>query len=215
MRSRASVRVRAVERDVARSLFIFGARSYVARSVASQLLATNDATEWRVSGSSRTPDGAPASVQLHEWPLDERGRRAVLEATHVLSAIPPSIEGVCPVLAAVGKDLRRRREEGASLYYLSSTGVYGDHGGAWVDEESPLLEVGRSRKGSARAVAEREWIELGAHVFRLGGVCSCPRPLRIGSSASAYWLPSSCCISVSTVSLSLVALSLSLSVSLS
>jgi nucleoside-diphosphate-sugar epimerase len=60
---------------------------------------------------------------------------------------------------------------GAALHapwigYLSSTGVYGDCGGAWVDETAP---VGTGRR-TARAAAEAQWLALGAHAFRLPGI---------------------------------------------
>lgn len=55
---------------------------------------------------------------------------------------------------------------GKWLGYLSSTGVYGDTGGAWVDESGP---VGTGRRG-ARAVADLRWQGLDARVFRLPGI---------------------------------------------
>ena len=60
-------------------------------------------------------------------------------------------------------------------------GVYGDHGGAWVDEESPLLVTPSAGKPFLRAQAEAAWLRLHAehgvpvHVFRLGGIYgACP-----------------------------------------
>ena len=50
--------------------------------------------------------------------------------------------------------------------YLSSTGVYGDTGGAWADESAP---VGHGRR-SARSDADGEWLARGARVFRLPGI---------------------------------------------
>lgn len=41
---------------------------------------------------------------------------------------------------------------------MSSTSVYGDHNGAWVDEESPSINVGE--KGKARLAAEAQWEQL-------------------------------------------------------
>ena len=51
------------------------------------------------------------------------------------------------------------------LGYLSSTGVYGDAGGAWVDESAPI----RGRRNS-RNVADQDWLARGARVFRLPGI---------------------------------------------
>jgi nucleoside-diphosphate-sugar epimerase len=55
---------------------------------------------------------------------------------------------------------------GKRLGYLSSTGVYGDCGGAWVDETAP---TGKGRR-TARAEADAEWLALCARVFRLPGI---------------------------------------------
>ena len=80
-------------------------------------------------------------------------------ATHVLSSVPPAGEAD-PVLAAYGEQL-----DGKWLGYLSSTGVYGDTGGAWVDESAAIC--GRR---PARAAADAAWLRLGGRVFRLPGI---------------------------------------------
>lgn len=83
-------------------------------------------------------------------------------ATHVLSSVPPDREsGLDPVLNTYGYDFTP-----AWYGYLSSTGVYGDAGGAWVDESSP---TGTGRR-SARSDADALWLKLGARVFRLPGI---------------------------------------------
>lgn len=81
-------------------------------------------------------------------------------ATHVLSTVPPEGD-TDPVLARYGDLLH-----GLTLAYLSSTGVYGDAGEAWVDESAP---IGGGRR-SARAVADAAWLARGARVFRLPGI---------------------------------------------
>ncbi len=73
--------------------------------------------------------------------------------------MPPLVDGD-PVLQNYGNVLA-----GKWLGYLSSTGVYGDAGGAWVDETAPI----RGRRDS-RNVADQEWLKLGARVFRLPGI---------------------------------------------
>ena len=85
---------------------------------------------------------------------------ALGRASHVLSSVPPA-EGVDPVLSAYGDGLA-----GKWLGYLSSTGVYGDTGGAWVDETAA---IGLGRRG-ARAEADAAWQAMGARVFRLPGI---------------------------------------------
>jgi nucleoside-diphosphate-sugar epimerase len=91
---------------------------------------------------------------------EARVRESLLSATHVLSSVPPLGEGD-PVLERYGDALRH-----PWLGYLSSTGVYGDTGGAWVDESAP---TGRGRR-SARARCDAAWLGRGARVFRLPGI---------------------------------------------
>lgn len=88
-------------------------------------------------------------------------RLALADADHVLSSVPPGGEGLDPVLDRFGDALR-----GKPLSYLSSTGVYGDTGGAWVDESAP---TGAGRR-TARAQADAAWLGLGARVYRLPGI---------------------------------------------
>ena len=90
----------------------------------------------------------------------EQVRAALAQASHVLSSVPP-VDGADPVLDTYGDALAGKR-----LAYLSSTGVYGDTGGAWVDESAP---TGTGRR-SARAEADARWLALGAHVLRLPGI---------------------------------------------
>ena len=54
--------------------------------------------------------------------------------------------------------------------YLSTTGVYGDHGGAWVDESTPVNPS--TERGKTRVRMERAWRSglLPMHVFRLAGI---------------------------------------------
>lgn len=88
-------------------------------------------------------------------------RRALGQATHILSSVPPGEAD--PVLARYSGDLAA---SGVWLGYLSSTGVYGNTGGAWVDETAP---IGTGRR-TARAQADAAWLALGARVFRLPGI---------------------------------------------
>lgn len=103
-----------------------------------------------------TRDGRAGTLRF-----DDRARvlAALAGVTHVLSSVPPEGDAD-PVLAAYGEALG-----GKQLSYLSSTGVYGDTGGAWVDESAP---IGGRRPG--RAKADRAWLGLGARVFRLPGI---------------------------------------------
>ena len=85
----------------------------------------------------------------------------IARATHILSSVPPDAAGDA-VLTRYGVALAAA---GARRGYLSSTGVYGDTGGAWVDEAAPL----RGRRPE-RIAADRAWQALDARVFRLPGI---------------------------------------------
>src|SRR5688572_25922529 len=128
-------------------LFIFGL-GYSAKRIRDAL----EGQGWRV-----TATGSAGELAFE----DEAGVRAALRvASHVLSSVPPGEAGD-PVLTRYGDALAHDW-----LGYLSSTGVYGDSCGAWVDESAP---VGTGRR-SARAVADGAWLERGARVFRLPGI---------------------------------------------
>ncbi len=86
-------------------------------------------------------------------------RLVAAQATHILSSVPPVVDGD-PVLQTYSAAL-----DGKWLGYLSSTGVYGDAGGAWVDESAAI----RGRRES-RNRADQEWLARRARVFRLPGI---------------------------------------------
>lgn len=90
---------------------------------------------------------------------------AIASATHILSSVPPAADGGDPVLAAHAPRLAGCNARW--IGYLSSTGVYGDAGGAWVDEGAP-----RQGRRSGRNLADEQWEALHpqARVFRLPGI---------------------------------------------
>jgi nucleoside-diphosphate-sugar epimerase len=128
-------------------LFIFGL-GYSSK----RIRAATEALGGRVTATGR--DG---ELRFED---EERVRAALVTASHVLSSVPPDETGD-PVLARYGDALGQ-----SWLGYLSSTGVYGDTGGAWVDERAP---VGAGRR-TARAEADAAWLQRGARVFRLPGI---------------------------------------------
>ncbi len=101
----------------------------------------------------------PGSLAFDDPALSD----ALKAATHILSSVPPDAEGNDPVLQRFGPALGRH---GGWLGYLSSTGVYGDTGGAFVDETAA---VGTGRR-TARTAADLGWQAIGAAVFRLPGI---------------------------------------------
>ncbi|MEB3333051.1 MAG: SDR family NAD(P)-dependent oxidoreductase [Synechococcaceae cyanobacterium] len=85
---------------------------------------------------------------------------ALAEISHVLVTVPPDADGDDPCLRQLGPLLQALPLQW--LGYLSTTGVYGDTGGAWVDETSPLrASSGRSQ---ARIRAEQGWLDTGLPV---------------------------------------------------
>jgi nucleoside-diphosphate-sugar epimerase len=90
---------------------------------------------------------------------------AISDATHILSSVPPERAGGDPVLDTFGEAI-----SGKALFYLSSTGVYGDRAGAWVDEATPTIAQSGEGRRNARAEADLAWLNLGARVFRLPGI---------------------------------------------
>lgn len=133
-------------------LFVFG-MGYAAGHLAALL----EGRGWSVTGTTR--DGRGGTLRFDDR---ERVMAEITAATHILSSVPPEDE-VDPTLVAYGTLLAH---SDAWLGYLSSTGVYGDAGGAWVDETAP---IGSGRR-AARAAADADWQALGARVFRLPGI---------------------------------------------
>ena len=99
-------------------------------------------------------------------------RRAVNEADALLVSAPPDEAGD-PALSVLKDDLINATEL-RSVVYLSTIGVYGDTGGAWIDE-STKAEPG-SVRGRARLAAEQAWRQLGERrgaavaILRLAGI---------------------------------------------
>ena len=128
-------------------MFIFGL-GYTASRIAAALRAQGWVVEATGSkGDMDFQDGAAV-------------RDALTRASHVLSSVPPS-DGSDPVLDRYGPDITQEW-----VGYLSSTGVYGDAAGAWVDESSP---IGTGRR-TLRALCDQRWLDKGARVLRLPGI---------------------------------------------
>ena len=128
---------------------------------------------WRVIGTARSPERldavAATGVEARLWPGDDLGD-AFEAATHLLTSVAPDEAGD-PVLSALGAEVARAAPRLAWAGYLSTTGVYGDRGGGWVDEGSELRPA--TRRGQWRVEAERAWgaiPSLPLHVFRLAGI---------------------------------------------
>jgi nucleoside-diphosphate-sugar epimerase len=151
-------------------LFCFGL-GYTAQALARRLSAEG----WRIAGTTRAADKhahlADEGFEIYEFtrerPLEDPAA-ALAGTTHVLISIGPDETGD-PVLARHVADLRQCTAlEWAG--YLSTTGVYGDRGGAWVDEADAVApSMPRTHR---RVAAEGHWLASGlpAHIFRLAGI---------------------------------------------
>ncbi len=146
-------------------LFCFGL-GYSALAAARLLQAQG----WRVAGTSRQADKVEAFIardidaQVFS-PSQPLARPDVIDqADAILSSIAPDEDGDA-VIRHHGAQLAKAR---GWLGYLSTTGVYGDAGGAWVDETARRRST--SARGQARILAEDQWHDLGAEIFRLAGI---------------------------------------------
>jgi dTDP-4-dehydrorhamnose reductase len=131
---------------------------------------------WHVAGTTReVPANAASEFPLHRFnrgaPLVD-ATNILRGTTHLLISIPPDAAG-CPVLQCHGADLAALPSL-RWIGYLSTTNVYGDRHGDWVDEESSVTPSGD--RGRRRAAAEAAWLDLQrrsglpAQIFRLAGI---------------------------------------------
>ena len=153
------------------TLLSFG-HGYSARALSRRLLADG----WRVIGTTRKSDRADLlraeGIEPLIWPgeaIDE----ALDNATHLLISAGPNDQGD-PVLNALSDQIAAAAPHLQWVGYLSTTGVYGDHQGGWVDEATPLTPS--TKRGQLRVQAETAWQTLAAttklplHIFRLAGI---------------------------------------------
>ncbi len=156
-------------------LFIFG-MGYCALALARVL--RNDS--WQIAGTCREPEQKAAlsreGYETHLFPGGSPGneiRDSLARADSVLITIPPTAAGGDVVWESLREDLLQNSRL-RWLGYLSTTGVYGDHDGDWVDEDSELKPVADHHR--RRWQAETLWRDsfhshgLPVHVFRLAGV---------------------------------------------
>jgi nucleoside-diphosphate-sugar epimerase len=150
-------------------LFVFGL-GYTALALARRLQAEG----WQIAGTTRSAEKqaqlAAEGIAAYRFERDRplaAPADALAGTTHLLSSIAPDEAGD-PLLDHHLADLERCRPVWAG--YLGTTGVYGDRGGDWVDEASPVAPtMPRTRR---RVVAEGRWLASGlpVHLFRLAGI---------------------------------------------
>ena len=142
---------------------------YSAQALAARLIPQG----WHILGTTRSADKAAeiaaTGVAPVIWPGADLGA-LIAEIPNILVSAGPGRDGD-PVLNAVENDIARAAPHVRWLGYLSTTGVYGDHGGDWVDEDTPLTPS--TTRGQARVDAEARWQaipDLPLHIFRLAGI---------------------------------------------
>ena len=129
---------------------------------------------WNISATSRDAEGI-AAINAHGFHglLFDSKLQIAPDVTHLLISAPPDENGD-PVLKLFQEQLQRLSKQLRWVGYLSTTGIYGDRGGDWVDEESPLEP--NTARGHRRLEAERSWLKLHSdyrlpvHLFRLAGI---------------------------------------------
>lgn len=148
-------------------LFCFGL-GFTSLALAAPLAARG----FTVSGTCRSADKAAKlrarGIDAHVYAPDQKLDVAALKGTtHFLLSIPPD-DGGDPVARDYGAALAALPLTWAG--YLSTTGVYGDRGGDWTDEASPLEPT--TARGEKRLLAEQQWaaLNLPLHIFRLAGI---------------------------------------------
>ena len=153
--------------NVSNHLFCFGL-GYVGTALGKSLLHAG----WKVSGTVRSEDKRD-KLKAQGFDVFCEHERAAMEsavrsASHILVTVPPLDEGDPTYLAyqAILSSLPDLRWFG----YLSSTIVYGDKQGAWVDEDTPVAP--NNDRGYRRVKAEQHWMNssLPWHIFRIVGI---------------------------------------------
>jgi nucleoside-diphosphate-sugar epimerase len=130
----------------------------------------------RVIGTSRSPEkGAARGAAMLVFDGIQPSpalRHVIADTSHLLISAAPG-EGGDPILGSLAFDMAAAPKL-QSIVYLSSLGVYGDHGGAWIDETAPTIPP--HTRGAARVDAELAWQALGKKrstpvaILRLGGI---------------------------------------------
>ena len=130
---------------------------------------------WKISGTCRTPQKRDYLIQqgidahcMSDDEMLENTADIFRDVTHIVHSIPPSSSG-----DNVSRHYTKALSAAPMLQwfaYLSTTGVYGDHQGKWVDETTPPTPPDERTK--RRLEAEATWLASGlpVHVFRLAGI---------------------------------------------
>jgi len=139
------------------NLLVFGL-GYSGRAIAREAAAAGFA----VTVTSRSPNGEPDVIPFNA------AEAAIAEATHIVATAAPDEQGD-PVLARYGQAIAAAKNL-RWVGYLSTTGVYGNRDGGWVDEDTPPAP--QSPRALRRVAAEAAWgaLPVAVDIFRLAGI---------------------------------------------
>lgn len=156
------------------NLFVFGI-GFSGRTFAERRIARGD----HVSGTVRSPEKAQAlsRVGINARVFGPDGGDGIIAddlaaCDALLISVPPGTRGD-PVFAQYAAPIAAAPKL-RWIGYLSTIGVYGDHNGAWVDEQTPATPT--NARSIERAQAEQAWLAFGAansipvQIFRLAGI---------------------------------------------
>lgn len=154
--------------------FIFGA-GYSGRAIAREVSGEAAFVAGTTRSAEKTESLKRAGIvpYLFQGTIPAEAKEALASTTHLIVSIAPDAEGD-PVLAAGRELISNAMPSLKWIGYLSTVGVYGDHGGAWVDETAACDPV--SDRSKQRLVAENDWMRLGAElnlpvaIIRLSGI---------------------------------------------
>ena len=135
----------------------------------------SDEGGWKIIGTTRSESGFAAiresGAEARLW-SEDRLIKDFGDATHLLVSVAPTTD--CDPVLRNFSDAIASATDLNWIGYLSTTSVYGDRGGGWVDEDSETRPA--TERGKLRLAAERSWQALAAefnlplHVFRLAGI---------------------------------------------
>lgn len=156
-------------------LFVFGA-GYSGKAIAARMAPE---AKW-AGGTTRSPDNFSELESTGLTPfvfdgesLSQELSTALAGVTHLVQSVRPDAHGD-PVLALAGQKMAALMPNLEWVGYLSTVGVYGNHDGAWIDEDTPCEPL--SERSRWRLQAENQWLEfleksaIPVAVLRLSGI---------------------------------------------
>ena len=149
-------------------LLSFG-HGYSAQALSKLLLTMG----WKITGTTRDPAKLDMLRNTGVTPVlwhSSDVKSALTEATAILISTSPGESGD-PVFLTYGADIAKIAPRLNWFGYLSTSGVYGDFKGDWVDENTPVSPT--TQRGKMRLLAEQQWksiADLPLHIFRLAGI---------------------------------------------